>query len=1015
MGSDPEPASTETTGPASAAASRFTRSPILGPIRTTVLPRAIDPTPMTVVVFLSGPSVADLQEAAQHKLPRAEKDAVKAQRVAEQVAPRANITAMGGKVIGSFQSALNGLKVVIPRNQLDALRAIPGVVDIKPVATYTHENFVGVQRIQAPFAWAGAAGVHGEGVKVAIIDTGIDYTHANFGGPGTTDAFNTAFASNTQPADPALFGATAPKVKGGTDLVGDNYDANGTGDALIPVPDVNPLDCNGHGSHVAGTVAGYGVLADGTTYHGTYDQVTHATHSFGIGPGVAPLADLYAVRVFGCTGSTDVVAEAIEWAVDNDMDVINMSLGAAFGTADSADAVAADKATAAGVVVVSAAGNDGNFDYILSSPGASTRSIAVASTARQASIATADLALAAVAGDAARTINAINANGAPLTNGALQTVVLRTATGAVSLGCDPAEYVNVTGKLVVVARGTCARVARAIFGQQAGAAAVVMINNTAAQPQFEGQITVNPDTGVPFVVTIPFLGVAGPAANAASDGGKLALRDGTTTTVTNGTPIRTGTSSFSSGGPRIGDSALKPEIAAPGEGIVSTAMGTGTGGEALSGTSMATPHVAGTAALGIQAHRTWKPGAIKSAIINSGNPDELVDYQTRRVGTGLVNAGAVAGTLAYAYADHDQTSLNFGFKEFSTDFTAHKLVHVFNDALTSVTFNVSVDHQNGSPHQVTTSAQQLTIPPRGDRTVDVTITVPAATAGNSDAFRDAAGLITFTPATAATNRGFSLRVPYYLVPRVASNVITDVPVLRGSMNPTTFASVSNNDSAIAATADFYAWGLTSPNTKLGRIDVRAAGAQSFDSPDGKTIVFAINTYFGWSTAFTQEFDVLVDADGDGIDDFAVFSTDLGLFSGGARTGQLAAAIVDLKTNVRTVDFLALAPTDASTILLPVLASSIGVTEANPRFSYNSVAFDTLSTAQDAFTAPAKFNAFTNALSTGQFVSLAPNETAPVQVSADRIESMQSPALGLLVITQDNRNGPFEAQTIKVKF
>src|SRR3954470_10069697 len=73
MGSDPEPASTETTGPASATASRFTRSPILGPIQSTVLPRAIDPTPMTVVVFLAGPSVADLQEAAQRKLPRAEK------------------------------------------------------------------------------------------------------------------------------------------------------------------------------------------------------------------------------------------------------------------------------------------------------------------------------------------------------------------------------------------------------------------------------------------------------------------------------------------------------------------------------------------------------------------------------------------------------------------------------------------------------------------------------------------------------------------------------------------------------------------------------------------------------------------------------------------------------------------------------------------------------------------------------------------------------------------------------
>jgi minor extracellular serine protease Vpr len=267
-------ASQTATQQQSVAASRFQRAPVQGPIASTVVPRAIDQTSVTVVAVLGGPSVADLQTTAARKLTRAEKDAVKAQRVAEQAAPRAGIAAAGGQVLGSFQSALNGIKVRIPRNQVDALRRIPGVVEVRPVLTYTHENFVGVQRIQAPFAWAGVAGFHGEGVKVAILDTGIDYTHINFGGPGTSDAFNAAFASNTLPADPALFGPNAPKVKGGTDLVGDDYDA-GNPDS-IPVPDPNPLDCNGHGSHVAGTVAGYGVLADGTTYHGPYDQLTHS-------------------------------------------------------------------------------------------------------------------------------------------------------------------------------------------------------------------------------------------------------------------------------------------------------------------------------------------------------------------------------------------------------------------------------------------------------------------------------------------------------------------------------------------------------------------------------------------------------------------------------------------------------------------------------------------------------------------------------------------------------------------
>ena len=83
-------------------------------------------------------------------------------------------------------------------------------------------NVVSVPRIQAPIAWSGAAGVRGEGIKIGIIDTGIDYTHADFGGTGTVAAYQAALATDTAPADPKLFGPKAPKVKGGTDLVGDD-------------------------------------------------------------------------------------------------------------------------------------------------------------------------------------------------------------------------------------------------------------------------------------------------------------------------------------------------------------------------------------------------------------------------------------------------------------------------------------------------------------------------------------------------------------------------------------------------------------------------------------------------------------------------------------------------------------------------------------------------------------------------------------------------------------------------
>ena len=466
---------------------RFTPAPTRGKITTQVLPRALDVTPVLVVAVLGGESVADAQERAGRKLSRDEKNAIKARRRAEQNGPRAAIEAAGGRVVGSFQSALNGIKVRIPQNRVAVLRQLAGVVDVKAIKTFTHENFLGVQRIQAPFAWAGALGVHGENTKIAIIDTGVDYTHATFGGPGTPAAFEAAFATSTAPADPALFGPDAPKVKGGTDLAGDDYNANV--ETSVPVPDPNPLDCNGHGTHVAGTAAGFGVLADGTTYHGAYDQLTH-TNAFAVGPGVAPRADIYAVRVFGCEGSTNLVADALEWAVDNDMDVVNMSLGGAFGNADDSSAVASDNAVKAGIVVVASAGNSGDIEYVTGSPGSASRAISVAATPSAEFIRTVNFALPS------GTITGINANGAAWTSPqSLEVHVLRNPNGTVSLGCNPAEYVGVAGKLVVVSRGVCARVARAVFGQQAGAAAVVMINNVNALPPFEGPITFNPDTG----------------------------------------------------------------------------------------------------------------------------------------------------------------------------------------------------------------------------------------------------------------------------------------------------------------------------------------------------------------------------------------------------------------------------------------------------------------------------------------------------------------------------------------
>ena len=152
-----------------------------------------------------------------------------------------------------MQSAYNGVQATIPADAVDAVAALPNVVGIHAARTYTIDNAVSVPYLGVPQVWQNT-GYTGEGIKVAIIDTGIDYTHANFGGPGTVEAYQAANAAETEAADPALFGPNAPRIKGGWDFVGDDYNANE--DGSVPKPDANPLDCNGHGSHVAGTTGG---------------------------------------------------------------------------------------------------------------------------------------------------------------------------------------------------------------------------------------------------------------------------------------------------------------------------------------------------------------------------------------------------------------------------------------------------------------------------------------------------------------------------------------------------------------------------------------------------------------------------------------------------------------------------------------------------------------------------------------------------------------------------------------
>jgi minor extracellular serine protease Vpr len=226
------------------------KAPSAGRISPTIRPRVLEShKPVDVMVQMKGDPVAAAEAKADRTFSKSERSNVKQKLRKAQDAIGDDISAKGGKVMSQLQTAYNGMRVRIAGNKADSLATLPGVTGVHAITPKSLGNTVSIPFLGVPQVWQDT-GYTGKGVKVAIIDTGIDYTHADFGGPGTTAAFEKAAAASASPADPALFGPAAPRVKGGYDFVGDAYDAGAEAGspATIPHPDPNPLDCNGHGS-----------------------------------------------------------------------------------------------------------------------------------------------------------------------------------------------------------------------------------------------------------------------------------------------------------------------------------------------------------------------------------------------------------------------------------------------------------------------------------------------------------------------------------------------------------------------------------------------------------------------------------------------------------------------------------------------------------------------------------------------------------------------------------------------
>ena len=968
------------------------------------LPATQEQEKVTVIVELTEEPVAVVEVKSGKELTDGETEKIRDDLKEDQNTVAKAIEAKGGTVESRMQSAYNGMRVTIDASELPAIKELPGVKDVHELPNYDHSNVRGVPYIGAPGVWGGAVngtGYTGEGIKVAVIDSGIDYTHADFGGPGTEEAYAQAKAADKP--DPAWYGPDAPSVKGGIDLVGDAYTGR-SGSA--PVPDDNPLDCEsgGHGTHVAGTVGGLGVNEDGTTYSGPYNADTF-NNKFKIGPGVAPKAELYAVRVFGCKGTTNVVTEAIDWAVANKMDVINMSLGSPYGTADDPSAVASTNAAAKGITVVSAAGNDGPMPYVTGSPATAAGTISVAASDPNQSFPGATLDIEG------KEITAINANGATLPASA-PIHVLKDATGAIGRGCAAEEYKDIpAGSIVVTRREMCARVDRAILGQKAGAAAVIMVNSSDSLPSYEGAIRRSPATGEAYKVTIPFLGVK------SSDGQALLAAEGKTATLAVADAPNPGFGAyaqFTSAGPRSGDSALRPNLTAPGVSIGSADVASGNEASFKSGTSMAAPHAAGVAALVRQAHPDWTGLEVASAMVSTADPDKVSDYQVSR-GGGLVDPAQAAATSVFAYSDSvdfqgtpvRDAVVSFGYAEFNSSHEDTRTVTLVNKGSTEATFDATVLASAGSlKADVSVSPSSVKVPAGGTAEVQVTVKakasdIPSSLDKNKPlGFHEISGNLQFKGAGDQT-----LNVPYLLVPRVTSKV---AGVAKSTGSDTSEITFSNTDGGIKASGSLFSLGLQDdkdlgPDEDTQGLDLASVGVQAYQQDGEQRLAFALNTHGKFSNPASAQYAVQIDTNGDQKPDYTVLSDDSGRTMGGSTNGVPEVFIYNYATKkTEQAGYLTIAPTDSSTLILTVKAKDIGVTGA---FAYTAYTKGRVSDVVDGW---AKYDIANRPFDDGQGFAVAPGETTKVAVRINSAAYAEQETKGWMAVVFDNDKGTPEA-------
>ena len=858
---------------------------------------------------------------------RAQRAAIQAQ----QTAFASRVTSLGATILGKVRVSHNAVAVEVNASQVSALAAMPGVLRVRPVLHYQLDLSETVPYVGATAAHQ--AGIDGSGVRVAVLDSGVDYTHAAFGGPGTAAAYEAAYG--TSPADPknttrdGLF--PTAKVVAGHDFVGESW-PNGA-----RTEDPDPIDYEGHGTHVADIIAGAN--------------------------GVAPGAKIVAVKVCSAVASSCngvALLLGMDYALDpnGDMDpadavdVINLSLGSGYGQIEDDLTLATSNAVDMGVIVVASAGNSADRPYIVGSPSVGAGVISVAQTQVPGALAipaviNAPAAIAGIYG------NTATLDWAPIGSGVTGDVVY------VGRGCatpnDP-YLANPAGKIALIDRGACNISEKVDRAARAGAIGVfigLVAPGDAVSFSLGG--------GSMFVPSLVIQQSLSNAIKAQLAGGQVV---NATMSPAAAIALKGSFVGSSSRGPSTSLQAIKPEIGAPG-GSVSAEVGTGTGTTAFGGTSGAAPMVSGAAALMVQANPTLSPLQIKAMLMNSAETTIYTNPAVRpgvlapitRIGGGELR---VDRALALDTAAWDKQALSatvaFGFVEAHKQVTMTRTLTVENYSATPRNFTITPTfryaNDRASEAVKLLVGGSVSVPAHSSRDVTVTMVINPAKLPNwtldGGEFGGDGSLLDlpeYDGYITLTDGNERLSVPWHVLPRKSSLVVGTL--LSGSRGSNAIA-LRNTGAAPGEWEAFSLIGTSGqqdptsqplPGDNFASIDLKEVGVRYLPPSiaGGHVLQFAITNYTKRAHPnYPAEFDLYIDTTGDNDPDYVIYNAEA---SGFGVTGQNRVYVaplnpsgagssvfyVDADLNSGTLIFSVLLNTQGLPPSLPSLNASLGTT------------------------------------------------------------------------------------------